>query len=187
MARKKKSRTDLKDATKVPEQESSDFYDKERLDDLLAKIKRSIELAKELKGPLPEKIWMKQQFAIGVNDVTRVLERMPHDVLTVQSTSKPVNGPLRRAPLVPLQAVIVALDCNPRWLVKHIPSLSSSRQVPVISIKDSKRGSLRLGELVNLKTAMVIGVKAKGSKINEAIDAILSGDDTLLEDISKTP
>lgn len=187
MRKKKKSRADLKDGTKVTEQESSNFYDKERLDDLLAKITRSIELAKELKGPLPEKIWMKQQFAIGVNDVTRVLERMPHDVLTVQSTAKPVNGPLRRAPLVPLQAVIVALDCNPRWLVKHMPSLASSRQVPVISIKDSRGGSLRLGELVNLKTALVIGVKAKGSKINEAIDAILSSGDIVSEDISKMP
>ncbi|KAJ0980028.1 hypothetical protein J5N97_015502 [Dioscorea zingiberensis] len=184
--KKKKSRAELKDATKIPEQEISNIFEKDRLDNLMAKIMRSIELAKEQKGPLPEKIWMKQQFAIGVNDVTRVLERMPHGILGVQSTAKPIDGPLRRAPLVPLQAVIVASDCNPRWLIKHIPSLASSRQVPVISIKDSKRGSLRLGELVNLKTALAIGVKAKESKINEVMDAILSGDDVvLLEDDSK--
>ena len=58
-----------------------------------------------------------------------------------------------------LQAILLALDCSPRSLTKHIPSMASSRNVPVIFVKDNKRGSMRLGELVKLKTAMAIGVK----------------------------
>ncbi|WOL09718.1 hypothetical protein Cni_G18471 [Canna indica] len=73
------------------------------------------------------------------------------------------------------RAVILASDCNPRWLTKHIPTLASSRQVPVILVKDNKRSSLRLGQLVKLKTALAIGIKAKGSAINETVDEILGG------------
>ncbi|CAL9038403.1 unnamed protein product [Musa banksii] len=108
----------------------------------------------------------------GVNDVTRVLERMVEAETGCQSNEEPKNS---KAPLVPLQAVILAADCNPRWLTKHIPSLASSTQVPMILVKDNKRGSLRLGELVKLKTAMAIGIKAKGSRINETVDEILGG------------
>ncbi|ONK67652.1 uncharacterized protein A4U43_C05F2300, partial [Asparagus officinalis] len=67
-------------------------------------------------------------------------------------------------------AILLASDCNPRSLTKHIPNLASSRNVPIISIKDNKRGSIRLGELVNLKTAMAIGVKLRGSNINTAVN-----------------
>ncbi|RWV92605.1 hypothetical protein BHE74_00055890 [Ensete ventricosum] len=91
-----------------------------------------------------------------------------------------------------IKAVILAADCNPRWLTKHIPSLASSTRVPMILVKDNKSGSLRLGELVKLKTAMAIGIKvntlfphtltclrlmlnAKGSRINETVDEILGG------------
>lgn len=56
---------------------------------------------------------------------------------------------------------MIAHDCNPKWLMKHLPSLASSRKVPVIFVKDGKKGSLRLGELVKLKTAIAIGVKVK--------------------------
>lgn len=38
-------------------------------------------------------------------------------------------------------------------------SLANSKKVPVVFVKDRKRGSLRLGELVKLKTAIAIGVK----------------------------
>lgn len=58
-----------------------------------------------------------------------------------------------------LQAVLLASDCNPRSLIKHFPSLACSRSVPIILVKDNKGGSIRLGELVNLKTAIAIGVK----------------------------
>lgn len=57
------------------------------------------------------------------------------------------------------QAILIASDCNPRWLTKHLPSLALSRKVPLIFVKDKKSGSLRLGQLVKLKTAIAIGVK----------------------------
>ncbi|XP_038983297.1 uncharacterized protein LOC103698520 [Phoenix dactylifera] len=175
MAKKKRSRIVM--LSKVaPEKASSDCYEGDRLDGLLSKLERSIEAAKILKGDLPEKIWIKHQFAIGVNDVSRVLERMPLGEMQVHSKEDPeTKSGLRRAPLVPLQAVILASDCNPRWLTKHIPSLASSRQVPVIFVKDNKGGSLRLGELVKVKTALAIGVKARESCINRTIDKVLGG------------
>lgn len=55
--------------------------------------------------------------------------------------------------------MILVGDCNPKWLTKHIPSMAMSRKVPVIFVKDNKRGSLRLGELVKLKTALAVGIK----------------------------
>ena len=58
-----------------------------------------------------------------------------------------------------MQAVLVAADCNPKWLTKHIPTLASTRQVPVLCIKDNKGGSVRLGHVVNIRTALAIGVK----------------------------
>lgn len=58
-----------------------------------------------------------------------------------------------------MQAVLVASDCNPRWLTKHLPGLAASRRVPLIFVRDRKEGSLRLGGLVKLKTAIAIGVK----------------------------
>ncbi|XP_010919886.1 uncharacterized protein [Elaeis guineensis] len=183
MAKKKRSR--IVTLSKVaPEKASSDCYEGNRLDDLLSKLERSIESAKILKGDLPEKIWIKHQFAIGVNDVTRVLERMPRGEVQVPSKEDPeTKSGLRRAPLVPLQAVLLASDCNPRWLTKHIPSLASSRQVPVIFVKDNKGGSLRLGELVNVKAALAIGVKVRESCINRTIDEVLGGDAVVDDDV----
>ncbi|XP_007051301.2 PREDICTED: uncharacterized protein LOC18613811 [Theobroma cacao] len=154
-----------------------DCYEGERLVRVLKSIQRGVESARELAGnSFPEKIWLKQQFAIGVNDVTRVLERMA-----------PIadKGSSAQAPCVRLQAILLAADCNPRWLTKHLPTLASSRKVPLIFVKDNKKGSLRLGELVKLKTAIVIGVKARGNAINQIIEEILDGgevnDGALLE------
>ncbi|OAY70846.1 hypothetical protein ACMD2_09945 [Ananas comosus] len=182
MTRKKKSAKTLeasrasleKKISTVSGIDSSDCYGGDRLDDLLLKLMRSIESAKASKGELPEKIWIKQQFAVGVNDVTRVLERMPHCDSATHCNEEPIKTALRRAPLVPLQAVILVGDCNPKWLTKHIPSMAMSRKVPVIFVKDNKRGSLRLGELVKLKTALAVGIKARGTVINKAIDEVLS-------------
>lgn len=64
---------------------------------------------------------------------------------------------------------MVASDCNPRWLTKHLPSLAASRGVPLIFVKDKKGGSLRLGELVRLKTAIATGVKVRNSLVTEKI------------------
>ncbi|WOL09580.1 hypothetical protein Cni_G18333 [Canna indica] len=178
MARKRRSSLRPVKASKgdAPQQQvKSNCYEGERLDNLLLQLNKSIESAKLSRGELPEKIWIKQQFAVGVNDVTRVLERMYQLEKEYQSNQEQDNSSRRKAPLVPLQAVILASDCNPRWLTKHIPTLASSRQVPVILVKDNKKGSLRLGQLVKLKTALAIGIKAKGSGINETVDEILGG------------
>ncbi|XP_072960114.1 uncharacterized protein [Typha angustifolia] len=183
MSKKKKSQTSIKELKAAQETKvstlsstSSKSYEGDRLDDLLLKLGESIETAKASKGELPEKIWIKQQFAVGVNDVTRVLERMPQGNSSGLPNEEPINSAMRRAPLVPLQAVLVAADCNPKWLTKHVPSMASSRQVPVISVKDNKRGSLRLGDLLKVKTAMAIGIKTRGTLINKTIEEILSTD-----------
>ncbi|CAN6199967.1 unnamed protein product [Urochloa humidicola] len=184
MSKKRKSLVPAKSLKDTEEVVTSDFIRGEVLDDLLSKLVRayhvffcrSVEIAKASRGGLPEKIWMKQQFAIGVNDVTRVLERMPvasatHS--THNSNEAEIVSGRRRAPLVPLQAVLVAADCNPKWLTKHIPTLASTRQVPVLSLKDNKGSSLRLGHVVNVRTALAIGVKAKDSIVNKTIDEVL--------------
>ncbi|CAJ1977938.1 unnamed protein product [Sphenostylis stenocarpa] len=152
-------------------------YEGERLTSLLQSIRREIQLARNSDGSsLPEKIWLKQQFSIGVNDVTRVLERMKPCTELERSAQQ---FPLRsnsKASSVKLQAVLVASDCNPRWLTKHLLSLASSRSVPLIFVKDNKQGSLRLGELVQLKTAIAIGIKVKQSSINKIIQEVVQGD-----------
>ncbi|XP_006658010.1 uncharacterized protein LOC102703412 isoform X1 [Oryza brachyantha] len=177
---KKKSKSQLP-AVKAPlidgeQGVTSDYIGGDDLDDLLSKLTRSVEVAKASRGGLPEKIWMKRQFAIGVNDVTRVLERMPAAAVTqsgpCSSEAQTGKAPLT-APSVSLQAVLVAADCNPKWLTKHIPTLASTRQVPVLCLKDNKESSLRLGQVVNVRTALAIGVKARDSIINKAVDEAL--------------
>jgi ribosomal protein L7Ae-like RNA K-turn-binding protein len=142
---------------------------------------------------LPEKIWLKvttyyscygfflflqdsilkhhrcdvfqKQIAIGINEVTRVLERM-----NPNNTSDQQQNPKQ------LQVVILVADCKPRMLTKHIPNLAASRNVPVLYVRDNKRASLRLGELVKLKTALAIGIKARGNDLNLLLKQILPRD-----------
>ncbi|KAJ9696831.1 hypothetical protein PVL29_008841 [Vitis rotundifolia] len=144
---------------------------------MLKSLQREIELAKLSNRVLPEKIWFKQQFSIGVNEVTRVLERMtPCSEMGGASAQQPLANPSKlQLPSVRLQAILVASDSNPRWLTKHLPSLASSRKVPLIFVKDKKGGSLRLGELVKLKTAIAIGIKARENGINQLVEEILHG------------
>ncbi|KAE9604422.1 putative 50S ribosomal protein L30e [Lupinus albus] len=150
-------------------------YEGERLVNLLQLIQREIKSARKLDGSsLPEKIWLKQQFSIGVNDVTRVLERMkPCTAFGRSAQPLPSISSNHKAPSVKLQAVLVASDCNPRWLTKHLPNLASSRRVPLIFVRYNKEGSLRLGELVKLKTTIAIGVKDRGNTINKFFEDIL--------------
>ncbi|XP_059649561.1 uncharacterized protein LOC132295350 [Cornus florida] len=153
-------------------------YEGESLARLLKSIEREIESARQLDKALPDKIWLKQQFSIGVNDVTRVLERMPPISVMGNSAQQPlINCRDCEASPVQLQAILIASDCNPRWLTKHLPSMASSRKVPLIFVKDKKGGSLRLGELVRLKTAIAIGVKAKGNAINQLVEEIIRGNE----------
>ncbi|KAF4371725.1 hypothetical protein G4B88_030829 [Cannabis sativa] len=79
------------------------------------------------------------------------------------------------------KALLVASDTNPRWLTKHLPSLALSRKVPLFILKDNKQASLRLGQLVHLKTAIVIGIKDKHNSINQLFAEILANDFTNAE------
>ncbi|XP_010428753.1 PREDICTED: uncharacterized protein LOC104713349 isoform X1 [Camelina sativa] len=186
------------EADSNPVKESDSYYEGERLTHLLGLIQRykkhSLKtlrlgplffvknlsfLLVEIRGieasklsnvnSLPEKIWLKKQIAIGINEVTRVLERMESN-----NTSDQQQNP--KQPPVQLQVVIVVADCKPRMLTKHIPNLAASRGVPVLYIRDNKRASLRLGELVKLKTALAIGVKARGNELNLLLQQILPSD-----------
>ncbi|KAL3380566.1 hypothetical protein AABB24_000953 [Solanum stoloniferum] len=138
-------------------------YEGEVLDRLLTAIKREIATARKSDISLPEKFWLKQQFSVGVNEVTRVLERMPPIPANERSSLSLKMHSTR------LQVILIASDCHPRLLTKHVECLASSKKVPVVFVKDKKRGSLRLGELVKLKTAIAIGVKDKGNKFNQFI------------------
>ncbi|KAI3417878.1 Ribosomal_L7Ae domain-containing protein [Psidium guajava] len=153
-----------------PQEQDWSTFEGESLGLLIESIQGKIKVARSLDGAaLPEKIWLKQQFAIGVNEVTRVLERMPP---SNDADDRPISSN-NNLSYTRLQAILVASDCNPRWLTRHLPILASSRKVPLIFVKDKKRGSLRLGELVNLKTAIAIGIKAKGNAVNHIIQKIL--------------
>lgn len=138
-------------------------YEGEVLDRLLTSIKREIATARNSDIPLPEKLWFKQQFSVGVNEVTRVLERMPPIPANERSSLSLKLHSTR------LQVILIASDCHPRLLTKHLESLANSKKVPVAFVKDKKRGSLRLGELIKLKTAIAIGVKDKGNQFNQFI------------------
>lgn len=176
------------------------------LDELLEKVSRAIEAAEQVKGQVNDNIWMKQKFSVGVNDVTRTLERMPiakairnitpdikHPKLVPETfdhltTSEDGDaGPNKQScsslkptgkQVVILQAVLTAIDCHPRLLVSHLPGLASSRDVPLICIEDHGRGSLRLGQLLKLKRAGAIGVKVGQSTINKAIQDIIDHQST---------
>ncbi|XP_073157519.1 uncharacterized protein [Henckelia pumila] len=152
-------------------------FDGESLATLLESFQRGIESARALDATLPYKFWVKQQFSVGVNEVTRVLERMPPRLRVAGSSEESPSPNLddSKAPGIYLQAIFLASDCNPRWLTKHLPALASSRNVPLIFVKDSKRGSLRLGELIKIKTAIAIGIKGRGNSINQLIEKILLG------------
>ncbi|KAJ8449563.1 LOW QUALITY PROTEIN: hypothetical protein Cgig2_005585 [Carnegiea gigantea] len=144
-----------------PISEPEFFIEGDRLTRFLQSIRKQIESHRNSDKSLPEKLWLKRQFAVGVNEVTRILERMP-----ASPESRNVSG-------MKLQAVLIASDCNPRWLTKHLPNLAASRNVSMIFVKDNKEGSLRLGEIV--KTAIALGIKHKGSCINEFIQKIIDG------------
>ncbi|KAL6570888.1 hypothetical protein OROGR_000438 [Orobanche gracilis] len=159
-------------------------FEGETLTLFLKSIEREIESARGVDGALPRKFWIKQQFAVGVNEVTRALERMSPNhgktgCIAPNSSYKHCltwGDDSSKAPSVNLQAVLLASNCNPRWLTKHLPALAASRNVPLIFLKDRKEGSLRLGELVQLKTAIAIGIKAKGTAVNQVIKEVLVGD-----------
>nr|XP_043619419.1 uncharacterized protein LOC122591250 isoform X1 [Erigeron canadensis] len=181
-----------KNSVVLPQKASSDYipqqanlFEGESLLHLVNSIQREIKVARLSDESLTHKIWLKQQFSIGVNDVTRVLERMPPLIGSISSIPQNATYSRRnsKSPPIQMQAIIIATDCNPRGLTKHLPSLASSREVPVIFVKDKKGGSFKLGEMVNLKTAMAIGVKARGNSINKLIGEIV-GDNQVNKEVT---
>ncbi|CAA3005955.1 60S ribosomal SNU13, NHP2 L7A family [Olea europaea subsp. europaea] len=84
----------------------------------LARLRKSIQSQIESKGALnaalPDKFWLKQQFSIGVNEVTRVLERMPSNLGTESCSSdhllKSSKSDVRKAPSVQLQVTYFSLS-----------------------------------------------------------------------------
>ncbi|KAM3338228.1 hypothetical protein P3S68_031445 [Capsicum galapagoense] len=120
--------------------------------------RRKIETARKYDRPSPENFWFKQLFSIGVNEVMQMLERM-----------SPIHHYRLKCILLDFSVILVASDCHPRLLTKKLESLANSKNVPVVFVKDNKRGSLRLGELIKLKTAIAIGVKDKRNQFNQFI------------------
>ncbi|XP_051125758.1 uncharacterized protein LOC127247784 [Andrographis paniculata] len=153
-------------------------FEGESLTRFLESFRREIEAARALNENLPYKIWIKKHFAVGVNEVTRVLERMPPNYESRISSEEQLqtNCNDSKPTCAYLQAILMASDCNPRWLTKHLPTLAASRNVPIISVKDRKEGSLRLGELIKLKTTIAIGVKAQEISLNRLIEEVLAND-----------
>ncbi|KAL9252556.1 Feruloyl CoA ortho-hydroxylase 1-like protein [Drosera capensis] len=137
-----------------------DCFAGEHLSYLLESIEKELEVERDWNKSLPDKLWLKQQFAVGVNEVARVLGRMPPSVKN-GDVQKPGCGFSIR-----LQAVFVAWDCNPRWLIRHLPSLAASRDVPIFFVKDHKQGLLPpaakhdLGFLTNVLQDQLCGHQA---------------------------
>ncbi|OAE26525.1 hypothetical protein AXG93_1406s1170 [Marchantia polymorpha subsp. ruderalis] len=127
---------------------------------------------------------LKAHFCTGINNVTRTLERIPKQekkgislsqklATSMASCEEAPAGSPRGKP-IKLQAIIVAMDVQPKILVSHIGELCMSRGIPMVSIIGGDgMGSLRLGKTLGLRTATVIGVKAGSSPINAALQAIL--------------
>lgn len=147
-------------------------FEGETLARFLKSLHREIQSARTLDETLPLKFWIKQQFAVGVNEVTRGLERTPPNITPDKQFGMNVDDSEARHGY--FQAILLASDCNPRSLTKHLTALAASRNVPLITVRDRKEGSLRLGELIKVKTAIAIGVKAKGNSINQLIEEALT-------------
>ncbi|KMT09890.1 hypothetical protein BVRB_6g128640 [Beta vulgaris subsp. vulgaris] len=179
----------LSDARNLQKQHhpNNDYcFEGDHLFRLLHSFQRVIESELESNKTLPEKLWFKQHFAVGINEVTRILERM-NPLSDGRFAADRGGSPLslvsqgRGCPpcssVNKLQAVLVASDCNSKWLTKHLPSLATSRNVPLIYVKDNKEGSLRLGGIVKVKTVIALGVKVKQSSINQRVEEFLSRDE----------
>ncbi|QCE11964.1 pantoate--beta-alanine ligase [Vigna unguiculata] len=87
----------------------------ERLTNLPQSMRREIRFARDSDGTsLPEKIWLKQQFSIGVNDVTRVLKRMkPCTELESSAQLVPLRSNNNKTPSVKLQVDFLCRICRP--------------------------------------------------------------------------
>lgn len=176
-----------------------------QLESLLLALSSAIEivLEKQAEELSPKKVHeknkpcvakaLKSHLCIGINSVTRALERMP---------AKPMGGALlgepepkrlkivdnivteletlgqqqhsKRDNRTPLQAVLVAADVQPKSLVAHLGVLCASRGVVMLPISGGDgSGSLKLGEVFGTRTAIAIGIKEGDTPINWAVESIL--------------
>jgi len=175
-----------------------------QLEGLLKSLSRAIEIVMETKEgdlvttkvkPDSKKCLVKELKAhllVGINNVTRALERMHVNPVISDREPQPKRlklvdnavaelemmvqkGQVEKLNVTPLQAVIVAIDVHPRVLVSHLVSLCASRGVPMLPVSGGGDGcgSLRLGELLGTRTAIAIGIKAGDTPINWAVEVIL--------------
>jgi len=125
---------------------------------------------------------LKENLIVGINNVTRALEKLPSDAANTFNTNlqlkvvQNIDAGLQDLELkvTQLQVVIVAIDVNPRTLINHVMLLCTSRGVPILPVSGGDGcGSLRLGELLGTRTAIAIGIKEGDTPINWALQSIL--------------
>ncbi|KAH9550669.1 hypothetical protein CY35_10G083500 [Sphagnum magellanicum] len=111
---------------------------------------------------------LKENLIVGINNVTRALEKLPSDAANTFNTNlqlkvvQNIDAGLQDLELkvTQLQVVLVAIDVNPRTLINHVMLLCTSRGVPILPVSGGDGcGSLRLGELLGTRTAIAIGIK----------------------------
>lgn len=171
------------------------------LEILHSAIKMEIGAAKE---SLPSKVVMRKCkifFYIGVNNVTRALERMPlvqkkpiqKELADLGTKNESVQAELGSngknrwdaeleksisslSTTPHIQAVLAASDVHPRLLISHLPDLAASRNVPLLTISGGGgTGSMRLGEIFNVRTAIAVALKNGDSAINAVMKSFLDG------------
>lgn len=174
-----------------------------QLESLLLALSRAIEivLEKQAEESSPKQVKegskkclakeLKANLCVGINNVSRALERMPakpagsegepqskrsKSVDNIVTGLETLGQQLRpkRANGTPLQAVIVAMDVQPKALVAHLGVLCASRGVLMLPISGGDgTGSLKLGEVLGTRTAIAIGIKEGDTPINWAVESIM--------------
>ncbi|XP_024357829.1 uncharacterized protein [Physcomitrium patens] len=134
----------------------------------------------------------KANLCVGINNVTRTLERMPakpagasegesqpkrsktvDNTVTKLGTSAQQLHP-KSSNVTRLQAVIVAADVQPKALVAHLGALCASRGVVILPVSGGDgSGSLKLGEVLGTRAAIAIGIKEGDTPINWAVESIM--------------
>lgn len=135
---------------------------------------------------------LKANLCVGINNVTRTLERMPakpagasegesqpkrsktvDNTVTKLGTSAQQLHP-KSSNVTRLQAVIVAADVQPKALVAHLGALCASRGVVILPVSGGDgSGSLKLGEVLGTRAAIAIGIKEGDTPINWAVESIM--------------
>ncbi|NXX90140.1 RPP38 protein, partial [Centropus bengalensis] len=108
------------------------------------------ELPKEAEGPRPNPGWtdisIRRQLAIGVNEVTKALEKNE------------------------LRLLLVCKSAKPAMITSHLIQLSASRATPAGQVP---RLSETVAPLLGLTSILALGFKKHSEKFTEAIEAII--------------